>query len=576
MFKVISAELKKTVSKPGIYILAVILAVILILGVFVYNPTPSTNTAITLKGVTFLDKYEDFNHATGGYKKIVDDNISLTIDSVNNYTFNSSTKHEQIKKLFSDYQTAYLNYRNCSTDASYDLYIQTAKANLITSLNNLNNEISSTLAKSSNNSYAIITTNKNYNEYKDIFKEILAWANVTVEKSKLADHCKDFENSYQTKFLNIVNNFKYPQLQTGVINSFTATTPGTKLNIIKDRLSIIEQEIGINYNTAKTNAEQNTVLATKMDQLANSYLETANTYINLVKYTLISNAFEYTNTAEQLDLMFLKDYDVYTSNSLQIKYDYLFSKNKVESNFANPLTIGLTSNYETNAFDYSYFILKLFSFVIIAYSIMSACHSIAGEIKDGSMRYYAIRPVSRSKIYFGKLLAILIMTFILTTFSTIISVCVGGAVYGFNSLNILTIFNSQLAVVINPILMLVLYVLSFIFEVAIYTSIAMLISCLLKSDLLAITIALILYLINIMLPLFAQGANTWLCFYPFSHISIYPLFGSAMFSSTNFFGLLLGSKIYATTNLVLTIFVITLMLLIINAVAIKIFKNKEL
>ena len=39
MFKVISAEIKKILSKPSIYILALILAAILVLGVFIYNPT---------------------------------------------------------------------------------------------------------------------------------------------------------------------------------------------------------------------------------------------------------------------------------------------------------------------------------------------------------------------------------------------------------------------------------------------------------------------------------------------------------------------------------------------------------
>ena len=47
MFKIISAEFKKILSKPGIYILSLLLAVILVLGVFIYNPQVQESNKIT-------------------------------------------------------------------------------------------------------------------------------------------------------------------------------------------------------------------------------------------------------------------------------------------------------------------------------------------------------------------------------------------------------------------------------------------------------------------------------------------------------------------------------------------------
>jgi len=138
----------------------------------------------------------------------------------------------------------------------------------------------------------------------------------------------------------------------------------------------------------------------------------------------------------------------------------------------------------------------VFSFIIIVYSILSACHSIAGEIKEGTMRYLSIRPVSRTNMLFGKWLTIVLMSIILMLFSLIISLCVGGAVYGFEGNSILSIFNGNIAFVIHPLGMLGIYLISMLFELVIYSLIALLLSCLFKSDLMSMTILLVIYLVK--------------------------------------------------------------------------------
>ena len=57
MFKVVGSELKKIVSKPGIYILSVLLALILVLGVFIYKPVVYESNQYELNGSTFLEKF---------------------------------------------------------------------------------------------------------------------------------------------------------------------------------------------------------------------------------------------------------------------------------------------------------------------------------------------------------------------------------------------------------------------------------------------------------------------------------------------------------------------------------------
>ena len=396
---------------------------------------------------------------------------------------------------------------------------------------------------------------------------------------KNAEICKEYEDRFKDSFINSINNFKYPTLSDEFIEDYTANVEGTKYFTINARMQEIIADIYELRDLAQSNSDTNQSISSKdeMLRLINLYVNTADTFINLVNYELLSNAFSAVDTNDQLDLMYLANQSQYNSNSLLIRYTYLFENNKTENDFAHPLTIGVTSNHETNAYDYAYFILRLFSFIIIVYAVMTACHSIAGEIKEGSMRYLAIRPVGRIKLFFGKLLAILLMSIIMILFSAIVALCVGGAVYGFESLKILTIFNGSTAMTMHPIVMLLVYLLSMFLELAVYASIAMLLSCLFKSDLFAVTIMLVLYLINTLLPVFAGGINSWLAYYPFSHISLYSLFGSSNYAlSDNFLNILLGAKVYAGTNIGLTISVTLLFIIIANVLGSILFKKKEL
>ena len=586
MFKVISAEIKKILSKPGIYILSVFLALILVMGVFIYNPKIEDDNSLSFgRASNFLDKYavfigDDETNKTAGIKVEADQKVQLAIDNVNSYSVTSLTgnisQKENIEKLLADINEKYKEYVDCSIDGLDSTIVKT-RNDLIESFENLNAAIMSANIKAANGAYPIVMTESVYNTYTKQYKEILAWAKTSVEKDKLADHCNTYKTKYKDEFIENINEFIYPTLSNSFIKTITIDSNGTKLNTLNNRLTLIMDEINANLAIVQADNTKNIPLSSKMNELAQKYVDTCDTFVNLVKYSLITNANNELSTTEQMKAMYLSNFSTYNSKSLLVRYEYLFENNHNENDFARPLTIGTTSNTEINAYDYAYFVLKLFSFVIIAFSIMSACHSIAGEIKEGSMRYLAIRPVSRSKILFGKLFSILILSSILSIFSAVIAMLVGGAVYGFDSLNILTIFNGSIAIQMHPIVMIVIYLLSLILELAVYTSIALMLSSLIKSDLLTVTLMLLLYLVNILLPVFVTGINSWLTFYPFAHINLYSLFGSSVYAvQGNFLNSLLGAKVYIATNVVLTSIVTLLLIIIPCFVANKLFNSKEL
>ena len=586
MFKVISAEFKKILSKPGIYVLSVFLALILVMGVFIYNPKIEDSNQISFgKASNFLEKYavfigDDETNKTAGIKVEADQNVQLAIDNINSYSINTFTgsisQKENIENLLKDINEKYKEYVDCSIDGLDSTIVKT-RNDLVQSFENLNSAIVNANIQAANGSYSIVMTESVYNTYTKQYKEILTWAQTTVKKEQLADHCNTYKTKYKDNFINNINKFIYPTLSNSFIKDFTTDGAGTKLNTLNKRLTSIMDEVNTNLALVQADNNKNITLSKKMNELAQKYVDTCDTFVNLIKYSLITNANKELSTTEQMNSMYLSNISAYNSKSLLVRYEYLFEKNLTENNFAKPLTIGSTSNDEINAYDYAYFVLKLFSFVIIAFSIMSACHSIAGEIKEGSMRYLAIRPVSRSKILFGKLLSILILSSILSIFSAIIALLVGGAVYGFGSLNILTIFNGSIAVQMHPIIMILIYLISLILELAVYTSIALMLSSIIKSDLLSVTLMLLLYLLNTLLPVFVTGINSWLTFYPFAHINLYSLFGSSIYAiQGDFLNSLLGAKVYITTNVILTSVVTLLLILIPCFVANKLFNNKEL
>ena len=111
MFKVISAEFKKIFSKPGVFILAVLLTLILILGVFIYDPKVEEKSIIHFNGTDFMEIYQEFigddeTDKSKGYKVQADTDLKNAINNVRNYRIavgdKTFTQEEYIYLLKSD------------------------------------------------------------------------------------------------------------------------------------------------------------------------------------------------------------------------------------------------------------------------------------------------------------------------------------------------------------------------------------------------------------------------------------------------------------------------------------------
>lgn len=582
MRSVISSEIKKILAKPGIYVLSIFLAVILILGVFIYKPSDNHTKKIFLEGGSFEEKYSYFvgDGLTSGPKVEANKQLSKANNTIDSYYVvyesNTITQKEYFDILLSDLDEKMAYYSEVDWESS--ALANKQKERIKDQFVLINGFVQKAITNSANGCYAVVSSSKNFDNFEKLYPDIISWCNQTVGENQAPEHIALYNKLYQQDFEQFCDNLIFNNLSAGFLENYSTST-GSKLNLLNERLDEINNEIADLFNSSLIphSDSEDVEMANKLEILANKYISNIETYTSLVKNELISSALKHTTTKQQLELKDLNNQSKFNANTQKIRLNYLFEHNKTEQDYAKPLTIGTKSNLETNAYDYAYFVMKVFSFVIVIYAVILASNSIAGEIKDGSMRYLAIRPVSRAEIYFGKMLAILIMSSILAVFSCIISICVGGAVYGFKTLNILTIFNGKSVLIIHPIGMIAIFIVSMLLQLSIYMLVASLLACLLKSDLASTTLVIVLYLINTILPMFVSGTNSWLAYYIFSHIDFYSMFGSSIYAQkSNIFSVLFGSKIYAGSSVWLTLCLLTLMIGAISTLTAYLFKKKEL
>lgn len=217
----------------------------------------------------------------------------------------------------------------------------------------------------------------------------------------------------------------------------------------------------------------------------------------------------------------------------------------------------------------------MFGVILIAFAITFASHSIAGETKEGTMRFVSIRPVSRRSLILGKFFAVAIISLVMLVFSAVASMVVGGFMFGMESMKILSVVNATKILTIHPMLSLAIFVGSLYIKILVYTSIAMLFTSFLKSDLLALILTLLIYVVHLMLPMFF-GANSWLRFNPLCSIDLFAFLGSGTTTAKTILGQMFTSTIYSGVNIWLSIVFIVALIVVLNLISIFAFKKREL
>ena len=571
MRKVISFELKKLVSRIGIYILVLLMAGLLVAGIFMYNPTERNTTPLSLVGETVSDMYANFNNdlKQGYIDSIVQVavNANTYIPSSSEYT---SSNKQNITALYKEFDDYCLLYNEAdATSSEYNNLLSGIRQSLL----NLKSALDEGLNYTKNaTGYYILTTNTNYTKLYSTINKTISNFNSVISHTFASE---TYFNELRTPLYNCLQNLVYPEMNDTAEKYVEGGTYHALITSRMEEISLKMEQEQAKVATDPT-LEDNQDIKNELNVLFNRYANCVEIFTKSYSSSMCVDALnDVTNKSDRVNLLGYGNISLYEQEELALRYQYYIENHSFSNDYANSLSITHTSNAKINAYDFTFFVMSLFAVVVIIYSIFLSAHTISGEINNNTMRFTAIRPVKRSSIFFGKYFAILIMTFILLMFGTITSLIIGGIMYGFSSANILIIFNTNLIFATHPIVVIGLFVISLFLISALYSALTIMLSTILKSELLTMLIAIVLYSVNLILPLFF-GVGSWLRFYPLTNINIFAYFGSTGISHEGILAKLFNSIVYQGMNIwisLIYVFGITTILLLIGR---HIFKKREL
>ncbi|MBQ9785870.1 MAG: ABC transporter permease subunit, partial [Clostridia bacterium] len=334
---------------------------------------------------------------------------------------------------------------------------------------------------------------------------------------------------------------------TRVANSQNLTTINNYINELIDVKISNETITDLNSYIATATTYMNTIEAEFNEIIKNNDVEKIEIAKDLAKeyylvslniYELVNNQFTYEPVSEMLDSTIHQylNYNNFYSYQIQeqiTKQIYLVENNAVITDFADVFSPGQTSNSTANAFDFVYFGLEIFGFIILIFSVVLGAGMVAGEHSNGTLKLLTIRPYSRSKILTSKIISTLIFGTILTIFSALVLFIIGITMYGSNFTPILGVFNATTAYVISPISLLLIYILFLLFKILIYTLFAVAISVIFRSNAAAIGVSMAVYFMSTLFSVLFSSSY-WFAFWPFVNLDLFKYMGGAFITQTAF------------------------------------------
>lgn len=360
------------------------------------------------------------------------------------------------------------------------------------------------------------------------------------------------ELNTKSNIFNLSNIFK----STYDINMTTSDLNKIQEEYVTSALTKVEKvrnELETLYNTIKTDSVNNDNYNNKKEliTLISKQYETAYNANILAKSLIVSKIQDKFNDSEFNNFIGVKEFcnDLYQDSTFNSYYFtqnyskriYLYTNDLAESSFNQTFSSSGTMAFQdsdikekdkgVSALDYSYYVLNIFSIIIVVFAIILASTSIFGEQKENTLKLLAIRPYTRNQILRAKILSILFYSFVFVILSMLITLIAGAFMYGLNVNTVLITFNSNITFAINPILLYIIYILCLFVKITFYVLLASLVAMAIKSYLWST-------IINITILGIASFANGVLAnifvwkLLPFSNVDLFKYFGSGTFDSS--------------------------------------------
>jgi ABC-type transport system involved in multi-copper enzyme maturation permease subunit len=566
IFKLSKAEMQKIFAKPGIFIVAFLFILTTIVSAFIYNMPDRSNGIVTIFGSNVQTIY---SHYTTPDPQIVDSKANFDAEfnsivaTINNYSI-PITPIENLRTAFETMRTHYSNY------SMYIKYSAFDDALIDQTKHTLKNTITSFETTYDQEYSNVLVTQKNHLAMQQFLTLVLN----TIPNNDDADNLVILNNLNSLDFLNVIEAY-IDELKLIEVNSSVLTTLSDNyLSEVNARLAAIDSQIVNFYNSNA--ASTSPAHLNEIKTLISNYKLTIEQF-RVIAFNMIDlNVLEGFSNVQINEFIGFEDINMYELKENLSKNLYLFQYDKFSYEFANPFNIASASNSRANAFDFAYFTLELFSFIIIIYVVVLGAGMIAGEEANGTMKLLAMRPYKRHKIFIGKLFAALRVAVIFLVIGAVASFITGIYLFGSASLPILSVFNMEYVIISSPYLMFLVYLFTLFLEILFYTIIAVSISSIFKSYTGAVTISVLIYFISMILPFVPQAS--WMKFIPLTNTNLFNYFGSAFAGSDAASGLnsLLSPPILLDSNFVFSIGILSVTMIALLIVALNIFNKRDL
>lgn len=534
IFKISRAENRKIFNRPGIFVLTFLLVLILGASAAIFTPNIRQDTRPLIIKATVQEIFTEFDSGIGVESKSQYD--TFFVDVAQTFVDTFTIPNQSIATLNAIYDNIYdiaENYDREIVNVAGDAVLDARKHELRDEIELFKTTYDNLITLSD---YNLLTSVSNDQNIDDILVQALA----AIPTDDAAEHTTIANNLNSLQFIYKINTYRQNiynfELENTVVNSLNDYYYNTTLS----RLSSIYDEI-VAYNT--TNAlETDIVYRNEMNALIAKYKSTATRYSNICFNKVVENGLkDYTNV-QSMSFVNFEDVDMYQVNEQLIKDLYLFESNTYEYNYANPYSVDSISNFEVNGFDFAFFTLELFTFIIIIYCVVLAASMIAGEESAGTMKLLAIRPYKRYKIVLGKLFAVFKIALLLLIVATAAAFVTGSTLYGVESMPVLSVFNNQAVFVMSPYVTMAIYLFTLYIEIIFYAVIALFISVIFRSNIIAVIAGVLTYFGSMVLNF--VGSHFIFKYIPLVNGDLYKYFGNSYITSggTSNLGSLFGSS----------------------------------
>ena len=544
--KLITGELRKITLRPILYVITAILVLALILSVSLFSPTKRVDTSYTnhfndCKNVG--EVYSLFNSSAGNINKSRFDqdmnNIDATLTYYEGIVADTDTSFtSELKALmriasnatnllggagkFEKYLELVVNVTPGTWTAAYITATKNARTDLLDALNALKTRYNGIMTIDYT---SILVKSQAHVQINELLANFIAVVDrPEVNYDDLVIHETTIREIQAGAYITKLNT-RLSELEDVVISTKTLTTLRNDyytiaLSRLATSLASIEE-----LNTLYPGNSDKTTL-NKIKKEANYYYSTVDSLSAVINSSVQLSIIQDRTDADIHQYKGFQGIYTYAINEDYARNTYLFDNDKFAYQFANVFSVGATSGAEASAFDFMFFGLELFGFIVVITCVVLGASMVAGEQSSGTLKLLAIRPFKRSKILSGKLLSTIIFGFTLVIFSAIVLLLIGFTLYGIDATTILAVFNGGAAFAISPWLLMLIYVLMLLFKVFVYTLLAICISTLLKSNVAAVGISILVYFLSSIFSV-VFSSSYWYAFVPFTNIDLFKFFGGA-------------------------------------------------